>query len=404
MAEPRIIDLSVTAFRGMTLNFGPQHPATHGTLRIRMELEGETIIKAIPYIGFLHSGFEKLGEHLDFNQYVTVVDRMNYMSALSSDIAWHLAIEKLFGVEVPKRCRYVRVVLAELSRIADHLVFLGTHALDLGAFTAFLWCFREREKLYDIFECITGGRMTTSYTRAGGLWADMPGGFEEKVIGFCGEFPRRLAEVEDLLTRNRIWIDRTKGVGIISEKDAVDYGLTGPCLRASGVVWDIRKAEPYSSYEDFDFDIPYGENGDVYDRYLMRLEEMRQSVRICEQAIQGMPSGPVDVDQSAKIRLPPKQKVYTEMESLMYHFEIIMPGKGPKLPAGEVYVPTESPNGELGYYVVGDGKSKIPYRARTRPPSFVNYQAFSKMVEGRLVADAVAVLGSLNIIAAELDR
>lgn len=369
-----------------------------------MELDGEIIIKATPYIGFLHSGFEKLGEHLDFNQYVTVVDRMNYMSALNNGIAWHLAVEKLFDVEVPKRCQYIRVVLAELSRISDHLVFLGTHALDLGAFTAFLWGFREREKLYDIFEMITGGRMTTNFTRAGGLWADMPKGFEEKALEFCAQFPARLQEIEDLLTRNRIWIDRTKGVGVISGEEAVSYGLTGPCLRASGVVWDVRKAEPYSSYEDFDFEIPYGENGDVYDRYLVRLEEMRQSVRITEQAVRNMPSGPVDVDQSKKIRLPPKQKVYTEMESLIHHFEFIMPGKGPKLPAGEVYVPTESPNGELGYYIVGDGKSKNAYRARTRPPSFVNYQAFSKMVEGRLVADAVAALGSLNIIAAELDR
>jgi NADH:ubiquinone oxidoreductase subunit D len=296
------------------------------------------------------------------------------------------------------------VVLAELSRISDHLIFLGTHALDLGAFTAFLWCFREREKLYDIVETVTGGRMTTSYTRAGGLWADLPKGFEEKALAFCRQFPARLDEVEELLTSNRIWIDRTKGVGVISGEDAVSCGLTGPCLRASGVVWDIRRAEPYSSYEDFDFEVPYGENGDVYDRYLVRLEEMRQSVRIAEQGIARMPSGPVDVDQSAKIRLPAKQKVYTEMESLIHHFELIMPGKGPMLPAGEVYVPTESPNGELGYYIVGDGRSKNAYRARTRPPSFVNYQAFSKMVEGRLVADAVAVLGSLNIIAAELDR
>ena len=404
MAESRTIDLPVGAMRGMLLNFGPQHPATHGTLRVKMELEGETITKATPYIGFLHSGFEKIGEYLDFNQYVTVVDRMNYMSALSNDIAWHLAVEKLFGVEVPKRCQYIRVALAELSRIADHLVFLGTHALDLGAFTAFLWAFREREKFYDIVEMITGGRMTTSYTRAGGLWADMPQGFEEKVLAFCEQFPGKLEEIENLLTRNRIWIDRTKGVGVISGEDAIDYGLTGPCLRASGIVWDIRKAEPYSSYEDFDFEVPYGENGDVFDRYLMRLEEMRQSIRITEQAINNMPSGPVDVDQSTKIRLPPKQKVYTEMESLIHHFEMIMPDKGAMLPAGEVYVPTEAPNGELGYYIVGTGKSKNAYRARTRPPSFVNYQAFMKMVEGGLLADAVAVLGSLNIIAAELDR
>jgi NADH-quinone oxidoreductase subunit D len=404
MAEARTIDLPVGAMRGMLLNFGPQHPATHGTLRVKMELEGESITKTTPYIGFLHSGFEKLGEHLDFNQYVTVVDRMNYMSALCNDVAWHLAVEKLFGVEVPKRCQYIRVLLAELSRIADHLIFLGTHALDLGAFTAFLWAFREREKFYDIVEMITGGRMTTSFTRAGGLWADMPKGFEEKVMAFCEEFPERLAEIEGLLTRNRIWIDRTKDIGVISGDDAISFGLTGPCLRASGIVWDIRRAEPYSSYEDFDFEVPYGEKGDVYDRYLVRLEEMRQSVRIVEQAVNNMPSGPVDVDQSTKIRMPPKQKVYTEMESLIHHFELIMPGKGPMLPEGEVYVPTESPNGELGYYIVADGKSKKAYRARTRPPSFVNYQAFSKMVEGGLVADAVAVLGSLNIIAAELDR
>jgi NADH-quinone oxidoreductase subunit D len=404
MAEIRTIELPMTTFKGMTLNFGPQHPATHGTLRIKMELDGETVTKVTPYMGFLHSGFEKLGEHLDFNQYVTVADRMNYMSAICNDVAWHLAVEKLFDVEPPRRCQYIRVALAELSRISDHLIFLGTHALDLGAFTAFLWCFREREKIYDLLEMVTGGRMTTSYTRAGGLWADIPKGFEEKTLAFCEQLPGKLDEVETLLTRNRIWIDRTKGVGVISAEDAVSLGLTGPCLRASGVVWDIRKAEPYCCYEEFEFDVPYGKNGDVYDRYLMRLEEARQSVRIVEQAIERMPSGPVDVDQSAKIRLPSKQKVYTEMESLIYHFELIMPGKGPKLPRGEVYVPTESPNGELGYYIVGDGESERAYRARTRPPSFVNFQAFTKMVEGEMIADAVAILGSLNIIAAELDR
>ncbi len=386
----------------MTLNFGPQHPATHGTLRIVLELDGETITKVTSHIGYLHTGFEKLGEHLDYNQFIVVTDRMNYLSPLSNNFGYVLAVEKLMGIRVPKRCEYIRVILAELSRIADHLVWLGMGALDLGAFTIMLYGFREREKLYNIFEKMTGARLTTSYTRVGGVLRDVYKGFEEDVRRFIHQLPKTLKEVHTLLTRNRIWMDRTKDVGVMSAEDAIDYGFTGPCLRASGVEWDLRKVEPYSSYEDFDFDVPVGGNGDVYDRYLVRMEEMAQSCRIVQQALDNFPDGPVNVDDY-KIVLPPKKDAYGNIEGLIHHFKIIMDGHGIQPPAGEVYCATESPNGELGFYIVSDG-SGTAYRIRIRPPSFLHFQAVPHMVEGGMVSDLVAVLGSLNIIAGELDR
>ena len=387
----------------LVLNFGPQHPATHGTLRIVVELDGERVVRAVPHIGYLHSGFEKVGEVLDYNQYVTITDRMNYMSPLANNIGWHLAVEKLLGVEAPPRAQYIRVVLAELSRIADHLVFVATHAMDLGAFTVFLWCFREREKCYDIFEMITGARYTNSYTRVGGVSGDAPEGFKEKVLDFIAHFPETLNEVDEMLTRNRIWVERTKGIGIISSEEAISYGLTGPLLRACGVALDLRVAQPYLVYKDLDFDIPIGRNGDVYDRYLVRMEEMRQSVSLTRQAIEKMPEGPVNLGQSFKMTLPDHRIVYTKMESLIHHFELVMPPTGYRPPVADVYVATETANGELGFYVVSDG-SKIPYRVRVRPPSFINYAAFARMCEGCMLSDIVAILGSLNIIAAELDR
>ena len=395
-------DMERVAGEKMMLNFGPQHPATHGTLRLVLELDGETVVKATPHLGYLHTGFEKLGEHLDYNQYIVVTDRMNYLSPLSNNFGYVLAVEKLLGLEVPKRGQYVRVIMAELSRLADHLLWLGMGALDLGAFTAFLYGFKEREKLYSIFEKTTGARLTTSYTRVGGVLRDLYDGFEEDVNAFLSAFPKTLKEVHTLLTRNRIWMDRTKEVGVISGEDAISYGLTGPCLRASGIEHDLRKAEPYSSYEDFDFDVPVGDNGDVYDRYLVRMEEMVQSCHIIRQAMANLPEGPVNVPDN-KIILPEKEDAYGHIEGLIHHFKIIMDGHGVQPPRGEIYSATESPNGELGFYIVSDG-SGTAYRIRIRPPSLLQYQVVPHMVEGGMVSDIVAVLGSMNIIAGELDR
>ena len=395
-------DMERVAGEKMMLNFGPQHPATHGTLRIVLELDGETVVNATPHLGYLHTGFEKLGEHLDYNQYIVVTDRMNYLSPLSNNFGYVLAVEKLLGLEIPKRGKYVRVIMAELSRLADHLIWLGMGALDLGAFTAFLYGFKEREKLYNIFEKTTGARLTTSYTRVGGVLRDLYDGFEEEVNAFLSAFPKTLKEVHTLLTRNRIWMDRTKEVGVISGEDAISYGLTGPCLRASGVEHDLRKTEPYSSYEDFDFDVPVGDNGDVYDRYLVRMEEMVQSCHIVRQAMDNLPEGPVNVPDN-KITLPEKKDAYGHIEGLIHHFKIIMDGHGVQPPRGEIYSATESPNGELGFYIVSDG-SGTAYRIRIRPPSLLQYQVVPHMIEGGMVSDVVAVLGSLNVIAGELDR
>ena len=386
----------------MVLNFGPQHPATHGTLRIVLELDGETVLKATPHLGYLHTGFEKLGEHLDYNQFIVVTDRMNYLSPLSNNFGYVLAVEKLLGIQVPKRCEYIRVLMAELSRIADHLLWLGTAALDLGAFTVFLYSFREREKLYSIFEKTTGQRLTTSYTRVGGVLRDLYDGFEEDVQKFISEFPKALRETHTLLTRNRIWMDRTKEVGAISAEEAISYGLTGPCLRATGIEHDLRKAEPYSSYDEFKFDVPVASHGDAYDRYLVRMEEMIQSCGIIQQALNNLPDGPVNVVDN-KISLPEKEDAYGHIEGLIHHFKIIMDGHGVQPPVGETYCATESPNGELGFYIVSDG-SGTAYRLRIRPPSFFHFQALPHMLEGGMVSDTVAVLGSLNVIAGELDR
>lgn len=386
----------------MILNFGPQHPATHGTLRIVLELDGETVLKATPHLGYLHTGFEKLGEHLDYNQFIVVTDRMNYLSPLSNNFGYVLAVEKLLGIRVTKRCEYIRVILAELSRIADHLVWLGTGALDLGAFTVFLYSFREREKLYNIFQNMTGQRLTTSYTRVGGVLRDLYDGFEDEVKKFIKEFPDALKELHTLLTRNRIWMDRTKGVGVISAEDAISYSLTGPCLRASGVEHDLRTAEPYSSYEEFDFDVPVASHGDAYDRYLVRMEEMVQSQRIVLQVLDNLPSGPVNIEDN-KIILPDKKDAHGHIEGLIHHFKIIMTGHGVQPPVGEIYCATESPNGELGFYIVSDG-SGTAYRIRIRPPSFLHFQALPHMLEGGMLSDTAAVLGSLNIVAGELDR
>ena len=387
----------------MILNFGPHHPSTHGTLRIIMELEGETVMKAIPEIGYLHSGFEKLGEDLDFNQYITITDRMNYLSPLCNNVAYALAAEKLMDLEVSKRTEYIRILMCELSRIADHLLNVGMLAVDLGAMTAFLYGFRAREDIYDLFEIATGTRLTTSYTLVGGLMRDIPDGYDKAVLKVLDEVDEIANDIETLLNKNRIWQDRTKNIGIISKENAISYGISGPMARASGIDWDIRVNEPYSSYEDFDFDVAIALNGDVFDRYLVRMEEIRQSIKICRQSLDKMPTGDVSIDPDFGFSLPPKDEVYNSIEGLIYHFEVTMPNRGMNPPVGEAYVATESPNGELGYYIVSDG-NRTPYRVRTRPPSLINYSIFSKLIEGHMLSDAPAILGSINIIAGELDR
>ncbi len=395
-----------------TLNFGPQHPATHGTLRLVLELDGERVVACTPHIGYLHSGFEKLGEHLDYNQYVVVTDRMNYISPMANNIAWHHACEVLFNIELTPRCKVLRTIIAELSRIQDHLLCVGTAALDLGALTAFLYGFNEREAIYDIFEDISGARFTTSYTRVGGLMQDMPEGWPDKVKAFCKKLPSTLDDLVSLLNRNRIFVERTKGVGFINHDDAINWGLTGPLARASGVRWDLRKNDPYLCYADnwdgqgssaVDFKVPISYGGDVYARYLLRLEEMRQSLAIIDQLIDNIPAGQVNVLADDKKTLPDKREVFFSIEGLIHHFEQIMTNRGHTPPVGEAYGANETANGELGFYLASDG-GRFPYRARCRPPSFINYQCFPELVVGHQISDVVAILGSLNIIAAELDR
>ncbi len=386
-----------------TLNFGPQHPATHTTLRLVLELDGERIVKATPDIGYLHSGFEKLGEHLNFNQYVTIVDRKNYISPPYNEIAWHHAVEKLLGIDLTERCKYIRVIIGELSRISDHLLCTGAAALDLGGFTAFLYAFNQRELIYDVYEEMSGYRFHPGYTRVGGVLYD----FNDKVLARIKKvqqsLPPALRDVEKLLFRNKIFLDRTRGVGILTRADAINMSVTGPLARASGVTYDLRKDEPYLSYPDFTFDVPYATEGDCYSRFQVRFEEIRQSLRIVEQAMAKLPGGPVNVPIAEKYPLPDKATAYNSMEGLIQHFELIMPNRGMESPKDEIYAAVESPNGELGYYLVTDG-SQTAWRTRTRPPSFIHFAVFPHLIKDHLIADIVAVLGSLNIIAAELDR
>ncbi len=386
-----------------TLNFGPQHPATHTTLRLILTLDGETVVNALPHIGYLHSGFEKLGEHLDFNQYVTIVDRMNYISPLANEIAWHHAVEKLLGIEITPRCKYLRTILAELMRLHDHLLNVGTTGLDLGAFTAFLYAFYQREKIYDIVESASGQRFHTSYTRVGGVMFDVNNAWVDKIREFLKGFMPVHAEVHRLLTRNRIFIDRLKGIGYLSGEDAINMGVTGPLARASGVLRDLRKDEPYLAYPDLDFKIVASKDGDCYARYLVRMMEMLESVKIIEQCLDNIPAGPVNIDSATHVVPPAKPSVYRSIEGLIQHFEVMMPNRGYETPREEIYAATESPNGELGYYIVGDGSPRA-YRARTRPPSYIHFAIFPQIIKGHQLSDVVAVLGSLNIIAAELDR
>ncbi|MGE4158285.1 MAG: NADH dehydrogenase (quinone) subunit D [Planctomycetota bacterium] len=389
------------AVEPVTLNFGPQHPATHGTLHFEMQLDGETIVKVTPNLGYLHTGMEKIGEARTYNQFVVVTDRMNYLSALSNNIAYSQAVEELLHIEIPERTRVIRVILSELSRISDHIVCLGLSAMDLGAFSAFLYSFANRERLYDVFEEVTGGRLTTSYTRVGGLANDLPEGFDRRVRKALHDISKALNELEELLTGNRIWQQRTQGVGVITAENALKFGCTGPIIRACGIPYDVRRAKPYLGYDKYQWDVVTHEGGDVWARYMVRKGEVAQSLRIIEQAIDSMPVGDINA-LKGKITLPDKVEVFGSIEGLIHHFKLIMDGHGHK-PTGEVYNSSEAPNGELGYYIVADGTAK-PLRIRVRPPSLYHYQAFPHMVEGKLVADAVATLSSLNIIAGELDR
>ncbi|MCY3973441.1 MAG: NADH dehydrogenase (quinone) subunit D [Candidatus Dadabacteria bacterium] len=386
----------------MILNMGPQHPATHGVLRIVLGLDGEVIKNVVPHIGYLHRGIEKLCENITYQQCLPYTDRMDYLAAICNNIGFVLAVEKLLGIEdeIPERAKAAEVIMFELGRIESHMVGIGTGALDLGAFSSFMYCFKERERIYDILEMVCGARMTTSYPRVGGLPKDLPEGFADAVNNFVKDFPQTLDEVDKLLTKNGIWLQRTKGVAQISAEDAIDLGLSGPTLRGSGVEFDVRKAKPYLGYENYDFDVVVGEDGDVYSRYLCRMEECRQSVRIIKQAIDNLPDGRYIADLP-EIVLPEKEQVYTKMESLIRHFVLVYEGFSP--PAGEAYCAVENPKGELGYYLVSDGTKK-PYRMRVRGPSFVNLQALAPMLEGAFVGDVVAALGSIDIVLGEVDR
>ncbi len=389
-----------TTARRMTLNMGPQHPSTHGVLRLVLELEGETIRKAEPDIGYLHTGIEKQCEALSYQQVVTLTDRVDYLANLSNNLCYALAVEKLLGLEIPPKAQWMRVLLAELTRINSHVVWLGTQALDIGAMSVFLYCFREREDLLRIFELFSGQRLMTSYIRIGGLALEPPRNWEEPVSRFIRAFPAKVDEYEALLTKNPIWLRRTQGVAQLPLETLLGLGVTGPLLRASGLRWDIRKSEPYTGYEKFDFEVPVRTEGDVYARYLVRLDEMRQSARIVAQAMEGMPEGAWKAE-APHVVLPDREKMKTQMEALIYHFKIVT--EGFTAPPGEVYQAVEAPRGELGYYVVSDGTAK-PYRVFMRTPSFGNLQALPQMVEGRLVADVIAAMGSLDFVLGDVDR
>jgi NADH-quinone oxidoreductase subunit D len=389
-----------TDLRPMVINMGPQHPSTHGVLRLILQLDGETVVRADPDIGYLHTGIEKTAENLNWNQAVTVVDRADYLSPVTNNLAYILAVEKLLGITPPKRAQYIRVILAELSRLGSHLVWLGTHALDLGAMSVFFYCFRMRERILDLLEMVTGARLHQSWIRAGGVVDDLPPGFPEKLSAFVDEFPRWVQEYRDLLDDNPIWLERLKGVARISAEDAINYGVTGPTLRGSGVPVDLRKTRPYSSYEDFDFDVAVAQDGDAYSRYQVRLREMSESAKILRQALDGLPEGPYAIDDW-RIFPPKKEEIGRNMEALIYHFKLFT--EGYKVPAGDAYAGVEGPRGEIGCYVVSDGSSH-PVRVHLRAPSFYNLGALPHMARGGLIADVVVAVGSIDIVLGDVDR
>lgn len=384
----------------MVLNMGPQHPSTHGVLRLLLELDDERIVNCVPDIGFLHTGIEKHMEVKSYEKSLVMTDRMDYLNNLGNNLCYCLAVEKLVDLDVPERAQVIRVILTELQRIASHLVFLASHSLDLAAMSVFLYCFREREHILDIFEMCSGARMMTSYFRPGGLWRDVPDGFEQAVRDFLKMIPKRIDQYEDLLTNNPLYTDRTKGIGPISGEDAIQWGLTGPALRAAGVPWDLRKSNPYSGYERYDFELPLGENGDTFDRYIVRIREMRESVRIVEQALDSLSDGPIRSD-NRKFVPPPRSELGKSMEAVIHHFKLWT--EGFPAPKGSVYVAVESPRGELGCYLEGDGGPN-PYRVHFRTPSFLAIQAIPVLSNGFLVADLVAIISSLDPVLGDADR
>ena len=384
----------------MILNMGPQHPSTHGVLRVLLEIDGETVVRLMPDIGYLHTGIEKTCEAKFYQQVVPLTDRIDYLCPLTNNLCYVLAVEKLLGLEIPPKAQWLRVLLNELTRINSHLVWLGTHALDIGAMTVFLYCFREREEILKFFEMVSGQRMMTSYFRVGGIALEPPLGFFDRVRDFAGYFPEKVDEYENLLTGNPIWGMRTKGVATMTAEDAIALGATGPTLRASGVDIDLRRDMPYSSYEKFQFKVPVSQEGDVFARYMCRVQELRESTEIVRQALDGMPEGPIKAD-APHVVLPDREKMKTQMEALIYHFKIVT--EGFRVPAGEVFQVIESPRGELGYYMVSDGTTK-PYRVHMRTPSFGNLQAVPKMVEGILIADVIASIGSMDFVLGDTDR
>jgi NADH-quinone oxidoreductase subunit C/D len=384
----------------LLLNMGPQHPATHGVLRVILELEGEKVLKATPDLGYLHRGVEKLAENETYNQIIPHTDRLDYVCSMTNNFAYVRVVEKLLDLKIPERAEYIRTIIAEMQRIVGHLFWLGTQALDIGAMTIFFWTFREREVLLDLFEQTCGARLTTNYYRIGGVDSDLTPDFIVKLRKFLDAFPSRIDEYETLLAQNRIWLARTKNIAVISAEDAINFGLTGPVLRGSGVLYDIRKAEPYAAYDKVEWDVPLGKHGDTYDRYWVRMQEMRQSARIIRQCIDKLPQGPILAEDPGVV-LPPKEKVMRDMESLIHHFIIVT--HGIRVPKGEVYVGTEVPKGELGFYIVSNGTSK-PYRLKIRSPSFINMGAFDHMARGYMIADVVTIFGTYDIVMGECDR
>ena len=389
-------------FETMTINMGPQHPSTHGVLRLVLELDGEIVRKATPHIGYLHRGIEKLSEHRTYHQILPLTDRLDYLAPMHNNLGYVLAVEKLLGItdQIPERAQVVRVLLAELTRLKSHLVWLACHALDIGAMTVFIYCFREREHIMNIYEKISGARMTSNYFRVGGLSADLPAGLEKEIRDFVNTMPGHIATYEGLLTGNKIWQKRIMDVGVISAEDAIDLGVTGPCLRASGVDWDLRRDQPYSGYEDYDFNVIVDDGCDTWARYHCRLKEMHEACKLIHQALDKLKPGPILADVP-KVVLPAKQDTVNSIEGLIHHFKIISEGFKPD--AGEVYVGVENPKGEVGFYLVSDGSPR-PYRMKIRPASFINLQALPKMVEGSMIADVVAVIGTLDIVLGEIDR
>ena len=385
----------------MSLSMGPSHPSTHGVLRLQMELDGEILTKCDPVVGYLHRGDEKIAENMTYNQFVPYTDRLDYLAPLANNMAYAIAVERLAKLEVPARCQAIRVITAELARVSSHLMGLGAFGIDTGAWTVFMYCFTEREKLYKLFEELTGARFTTSYARIGGLQRDVPEGWTNNVNAFCDQFLPILDEILGLLTRNKIFMDRSVDIGIISKADAIAYGLTGPNLRGSGVGLDLRKDKPYSGYEQYEFDVPVGTKGDCYDRYLVRGEEMKQSVRIIKQAVAKFPGGDWYAKDARKIFAPPKDKILTSMEELIQNFMIVT--EGPQMPAGEVYFEAENPKGALGFYVVSTGGG-VPWRLKIRSPSFCNLSILPKVCVGALISDVVSILGSFDFVMGECDR